>query len=87
MSLVDPGRSLTNNMLAWLIAAFLPLHPQPAADEEAIVAGPGVQTRIREYEARRYQNARWWRNVNRVMVSIGAAIIAAIVRTQHRQHG
>ncbi|KAL1964237.1 hypothetical protein VTN77DRAFT_7195 [Rasamsonia byssochlamydoides] len=64
--------------LAWLIAAFLPLPPKPVADEEAVV-GPCVETRIREFEERRYQNARWWRNVNRVMIPVGMAIVAVIV--------
>ena len=27
----------------------------------------------------RYENARWWRNLNRLMCIVGALIIAAIV--------
>lgn len=71
--------SITNSIPVWLIAAFLPLPPRPTADDDTMIAGPGVQLRIAEYEARRYQNARWWRNVNRVMIPIGAAIIGVIV--------
>lgn len=83
-----PSRSsITDSILAWLIAAFLPLPPRPAEDDETMVAGPGVQLRIAEYEARRYQNARWWRNVNRVMIPIGTAVIAVIVSAQECLHG
>lgn len=65
--------------LAWFIAAFLPLPPPPTLDEELVVAQPGAEYRIEEYERKRYQSARWWRNVNRVMVPVGTAIIAIIV--------
>lgn len=63
--------------LAWLVAAFLPL-PNGSSDEE-IVAGAAAKYRIQQHERRRYQSARWWRNVNRVMVPVGTAIIAIIV--------
>jgi hypothetical protein len=74
--------------LAWLIAAFLPLPPKPSVDEEAITVGPDIETRIREFEERRYQNARWWRNVNRIMIPVGMAIAAVIVSVRLcLQHG
>lgn len=67
--------------LIWLIAAFLPLPPQssPMDEEQNVVAQPGAQYRIEQYEKKRYYNARWWRNVNRVMVPVGIAIITIIV--------
>ncbi|KAH8689657.1 hypothetical protein BGW36DRAFT_365423 [Talaromyces proteolyticus] len=64
--------------LAWVIAAFLPL-PQPLGDEEDMVAGSGAKYRIQQHEKKRIQSARWWRNVNRVMIPVGTAIIAIIV--------
>ncbi|EEA18891.1 hypothetical protein TMatcc_010565 [Talaromyces marneffei ATCC 18224] len=69
--------------LIWLIAAFLPLPPQPSPmDEEqnvVVVAQPGAQYRIEQYEKKRYYNARWWRNVNRVMIPVGIAIMTTII--------
>jgi hypothetical protein len=69
--------------LIWLIAAFLPLPPQPSPmdEEQVVVSQPGAKYRIEQYEKKRYYNARWWRNVNRVMVPVGIAIITIIVRT------
>lgn len=68
--------------LIWLIAAFLPLPPQPGPtdEEQVVVSQPGAQYRIEQYEKKRYYNARWWRNVNRVMIPVGVAIITVIVR-------
>ncbi|KUL81651.1 hypothetical protein ZTR_09261 [Talaromyces verruculosus] len=67
--------------LIWLIAAFLPLPPQPSPmdEEQVVVSQPGAQYRIEQYEKKRYYNARWWRNVNRVMVPVGIAIITIII--------
>ncbi|QKX60083.1 uncharacterized protein TRUGW13939_07225 [Talaromyces rugulosus] len=65
--------------LAWVIAAFLPLPPQPSGVDEEMVAGASAKYRIQQHEKRRYQSARWWRNVNRVMIPVGTAIIAIIV--------
>jgi hypothetical protein len=54
---------------AWLIAAFLPL--------------PGFEQDIEKgYDARdqaRYENARWWRNINRMMCLVGLGVIIAAV--------
>lgn len=69
--------------LAWVIAAFLPLPPQPSGGDEEMVAGAGAKYRIQQHEERRYQSARWWRNVNRVMIPVGTAIIAIIVSDQY----
>ncbi|KAL1863613.1 hypothetical protein Plec18170_000451 [Paecilomyces lecythidis] len=67
--------------LAWLIAAFLPLPPLPLSMQEGASAeiGAAVFGRVAEYETRRYQNARWWRNLNRCMCPLGIAIIVIVV--------
>ena len=31
----------------------------------------------------RYENARWWRNINRIMSVVGVGIIVAIVSAYH----
>ncbi|GAD91642.1 serine-rich protein [Paecilomyces variotii No. 5] len=67
--------------LAWLIAAFLPLPPLPLSLQEGASAeiGAAVFGRVAEYETRRYQNARWWRNLNRCMCPLGIAIIVIVI--------
>ncbi|KAE8388841.1 hypothetical protein BDV23DRAFT_194952 [Aspergillus alliaceus] len=67
---------------AWLIAAFLPLPPKPdmMLDEDS---EPGrektLQMRVLDLERKRYENARWWRNLNRWMNPLGLLIITIIV--------
>lgn len=67
--------------LAWLIAAFLPLPLRPLSMQEGASAeiGTAVFGRVAEYETRRYQNARWWRNLNRWMCPLGIAVIVIVV--------
>ena len=84
--LFPPGKGLTysatfycSSRLVWFIAAFLKIPPKPSVDDESMVAGPGIATRIREHELKRHHNARWWRNVNRVMVPIGVVFLSIIV--------
>ncbi|KAB8243305.1 hypothetical protein F9C07_2093518 [Aspergillus flavus] len=67
---------------AWLIAAFLPLPPKP----EMILqedSEPGrektLQMRVLDLERKRYENARWWRNLNRWMIPLGLVIITIII--------
>ncbi|KAI9784994.1 MAG: hypothetical protein M1839_001190 [Geoglossum umbratile] len=68
--------------LAWMIAAFLPLPPYPdfmfdtrtsRLDYEGMIARDAASI-----EKGRYERARWWRNVNRVMSVVGLLIIGAI---------
>ena len=71
---------------AWFVAAFLPLPPRPAVIN---ANGKDVprQTQILEdleqqlgaVDEARYENARWWRNINRVMSGFGVLIIVAII--------
>lgn len=68
-------------ILAWMVAAFLPLPvdpatvdiPSPADLEQAYIPqlGPDAD--------KAYQKARWWRNLNRVMSGIGTLLIGVIV--------
>jgi hypothetical protein len=73
--------------MCWWIAAFLPLpelfpswHSQH--DLEARAANLTVSKEARklemEYE-RRFENARWWRRVNRGMSVAGLVVVGAIV--------
>lgn len=63
------------------MAALLPLPPKPNLDIEASVPPSDIALHARVYdvEQRRYENARWWRNLNRWMVPVGFLIIAIIV--------
>ncbi|KAI2471700.1 hypothetical protein F4781DRAFT_90764 [Annulohypoxylon bovei var. microspora] len=72
---------------AWMIAAFLPLPPQPmlAMDERdqsttefASESGEPSQGRHILVDDSRYQSARWWRNVNRFMGVAGLLILGAV---------
>jgi hypothetical protein len=73
--------------LCWWIAAFLPLpdlfpswHSQH--DLEARAANLTVSKEARQLEMayeRRFENARWWRRVNRGMSVVGLVIVGAIV--------
>jgi len=69
--------------LIWFMAAFLPLPNRPPTDKEAFIYAPGVefglQVRFREFEERRYENARWWRRLNRCMIPVGIAILVLVI--------
>ena len=73
---------------AWFIAAFLPLPPQPIppSDVEALTRPSDPEN----YRERRtgavhdilYENARWWRNLNRFMCAVGIVVVALVVGLQ-----
>ncbi|KAL2007248.1 hypothetical protein VTN00DRAFT_8686 [Thermoascus crustaceus] len=67
--------------LAWIIAAFLPLPERPVFSQDSRGADVerGFQDKVSEFEERRYENARWWRNVNRCMVPLGVGIMIVII--------
>ena len=67
--------------IAWFVAALLPLPPKPDLDLEASVPENEValQARLYDLERRRYDNARWWRNLNRWMVPFGFVVIIIVV--------
>ena len=71
---------------AWFVASFLPLPPKSAASN---VKGKNVAPRtqfeedlekqLSPIDEARYENARWWRNINRILSAFGIFIIIAIV--------
>lgn len=71
---------------AWFIAAFLPLPPAPAANNANGKGAPRQTQMLEDLEKQlgavdeaRYENARWWRNINRVMSGFGVLILVAII--------
>lgn len=71
---------------AWFIAAFLPLPPRPAVSSAKAKSVPRQTEMLEDLEKQlgavdeaRYENARWWRNINRVMSGFGVLIIIAII--------
>ena len=69
------------NFAAWMIAAFLPLPHKSTSREGNADAEQQLEINfvaIRASEAR-YENARWWRNVNRGMSAVGVLVIGAVV--------
>ena len=75
--------------VAWIIASFLPLPPAPMITPPATPDTPNIAHDIEKalgpIDQARYENARWWRNINRVMSIIGIFIILAIVRSCPRK--
>ncbi|KAJ5166462.1 uncharacterized protein N7482_005243 [Penicillium canariense] len=69
--------------LAWIIAAFLPLPPKPKLTPEMLQVDDDVEMALESQmlglQHRRHENARWWRNLNRWMVSFGVVIIVIII--------
>ncbi|KAI0911941.1 hypothetical protein F4823DRAFT_257521 [Ustulina deusta] len=75
---------------AWMIAALLPLPPNPRLDMEELGKStaqfqmPGdsgaepLYRRVAPIDDSRYQSARWWRNLNRYMSIVGLLILGAI---------
>lgn len=74
---------------SWMIGAVLPLpKPSPLAmiERDVSFSDLGARTHSHEYERHiesedelRYQNARWWRLLNRCMSVIGLLIIGAVI--------
>ena len=70
---------------SWIIASFLPLPKQPKvlgemSDPDTDVES-ALETQLMSLHQRRYENARWWRNLNRWMVSLGV-VIGVLVGTR-----
>lgn len=70
----------------WFIGSFLPLPPRPKISSLKGKGNPNRTQLIEDLEMRldpvdeaRYENARWWRNINRIMSFIGIVIIVAVV--------
>ncbi|KAJ5099190.1 hypothetical protein N7532_006191 [Penicillium argentinense] len=69
--------------LAWIIASFLPLPPKPKMGSEMMDSDDDVEmaleSQLLNLQQRRYDNARWWRNLNRWMISLGVVITVIII--------
>ena len=72
---------------AWFIGSFLPLPPRSAALSTKGKEGVPRQTqvlddlekRLGDFDEARYENARWWRNINRILSGFGVLIIVVII--------
>lgn len=74
-----------------MIAAFLPLPPNPQLDMEEVGSSTSqlqppnefgrepLQRRVAPIDEASYQSARWWRHLNRYMSIFGILIIGAII--------
>lgn len=75
----------TNGLLAWMIAALLPLptNPEHQMEEQRLSSSRfghvNYEHEIRVLDESRYESAKWWRNLNRVMSFVGLLIIGAII--------
>ncbi|KAI9861879.1 MAG: hypothetical protein M1830_006193 [Pleopsidium flavum] len=68
---------------AWMVASFLPLPPRPVVSGEKPTSRSDVEQAMEQslgpIDEARYQNARWWRYVNRVMSIVGILILVTII--------
>ncbi|KAK4242591.1 hypothetical protein C8A03DRAFT_29185 [Achaetomium macrosporum] len=73
--------------LAWMVAALLPLPPNPklrmldAENSQGRFGSPHPAFRYQQqlFDEMRYESARWWRNLNRGMSVVGLLITGAII--------
>ncbi len=71
--------------ISWFVAAFLPLPPKPRLqmDEISRIPTPNIEAQIIQQmdiaDDIRYENARWWRNLNRVMCPLGTAVLVIVI--------
>ncbi|KAJ5778994.1 hypothetical protein N7457_006714 [Penicillium paradoxum] len=71
--------------LAWCIAGFLPLPPKPKPAPEMLEyesdsdVEMALEAQCMSLQQRRHENARWWRNLNRWMISLGVVIVVIII--------
>ncbi|KFY15242.1 hypothetical protein V492_02129 [Pseudogymnoascus sp. VKM F-4246] len=73
--------------ISWMIAAVLPIPPRPEfpelSEEDARKSRLDLQQEMNliwsPVDEKRYQNARWWRILNRIFSVVGVAIITLIV--------
>ena len=70
----------------WFIAAALPLPPKPPptlskgkASQRTEDIAAYLEKQLNPTDLSRYENARWWRNINRIMCAVGITIIILIV--------
>ncbi|KXX75214.1 hypothetical protein MMYC01_207134 [Madurella mycetomatis] len=68
--------------LAWMVAALLPLPPNPKLqmfERDNTNGHPAFRYHQQLVEETRFESARWWRNLNRVMSVVGLLIIGAVI--------
>lgn len=68
--------------LLWIIGAFWPLGVKPryrTVDDPEAQHGPEIEMYFTVDDERKFNNARWWRRVNRFMAVAGVALIATII--------
>jgi hypothetical protein len=71
--------------IAWLIAAFLPLPAKPVHPGSKEAKRPltdverAFDHRFGPIDEIRYENARWWRQLNRSMAVVGVVILATVI--------
>lgn len=65
-----------------MVAAFLPLPPKPQVEmvENHSTSHLDLQHQpVGTIDEIRYNSARWWRNLNRVMSIIGLLVLGAVI--------
>ena len=71
--------------VSWFIAAFLPLPPKPnlSMDEVSRIPTPNIEAQLQQrldiQDDIRYENARWWRCLNRIMCAVGSVVIVLVI--------
>jgi hypothetical protein len=71
--------------ISWFIAAFLPLPPKPnlSMDEVSRIPTPNIEAQLQQRldieSDIRYENARWWRGLNRIMCAFGTVIVVLVI--------
>ncbi|KFY20566.1 hypothetical protein V491_03618 [Pseudogymnoascus sp. VKM F-3775] len=73
--------------ISWMIAAVLPIPPRPEfpelTEEDTRKSRLDLQEEMNRIwspvDEKRYQNARWWRILNRIFSVVGVAIITLII--------
>ena len=71
--------------VSWFIAAFLPLPPKPSLnmDEVSRIPTPNIEAQLQQSldiaDDIRYENARWWRCLNRIMSAVGMVVIVLVI--------
>lgn len=65
-----------------MVAAFLPIPPDPTHhkfEKDLESTHPVFRQQQQVFNEKRYESARWWRNLNRIMSVVGLLIIGAVV--------
>jgi hypothetical protein len=72
--------------ISWFVTAFaLPLPRKPSLDMEQVsrIPTPNIAARLQQNmdidADMRYENARWWRGLNRIMTIVGVVIMVLVI--------